>query len=313
MTGGFATADWLTQNLHTRINKIWLRDTPTRAVRTLLPRPARAAADTLPRRPHCLVSPRQRAGVACPPSSPALLSTAAAAVPGVYVVLIRDGGAAGRRRCARRSSPLTRRCWRTAVLSHPSLVRPCPNRHALPSARRLMLPTPSCTRRDARIAGPNSQLLDKRRSGARAGFMGMGERGVGGGKCGATCATVLAFKEDGVTKLLAANVGDSRALLIKCGPAAVPASLLSPSGAVRDGQAAQPRSWCAGRACCAWRRASPDRTLLSGSPAVRCWAPYEQEQACSLLIQGIVACVCLAQGRSARHPDDGGPRARLGE
>ena len=43
----------------------------------------------------------------------------------------------------------------------------------------------------------------------------MGERGVGGGKCGATCATVLAFKEGGDTKLLAANVGDSRALLIR--------------------------------------------------------------------------------------------------
>lgn len=49
------------------------------------------------------------------------------------------------------------------------------------------------------------------------GFLGMGERGVGGGKCGATCATVLAFKEGGDTKLLAANVGDSRALLIRDG------------------------------------------------------------------------------------------------
>lgn len=98
--GGFATADWLTQNLHKRINKIWLRDTPTRAVRK-----------------------------------------------------------------------------------------------AFISADKALLET--------------------------RGFMGMGERGVGGGKCGATGATVLAFKEDGVTKLLAANVGDSRALLIKDGQPAI--------------------------------------------------------------------------------------------
>eukprot|EP01023_Acetabularia_acetabulum_P000438 TRINITY_DN10173_c0_g1_i3.p1 TRINITY_DN10173_c0_g1~~TRINITY_DN10173_c0_g1_i3.p1 ORF type:complete len:334 (+),score=80.27 TRINITY_DN10173_c0_g1_i3:349-1350(+) len=47
------------------------------------------------------------------------------------------------------------------------------------------------------------------------GFMGMGERGIGGSKCGSTAAIFLLFKEtDGSTKLLTGNCGDARILLI---------------------------------------------------------------------------------------------------
>ncbi|KXZ50219.1 hypothetical protein GPECTOR_17g856 [Gonium pectorale] len=53
-----------------------------------------------------------------------------------------------------------------------------------------------------------------------AGFMGMGERGVGGSKCGATAATVLLFPSaDGATQLLTANVGDARVVLVRGGEA----------------------------------------------------------------------------------------------
>lgn len=52
------------------------------------------------------------------------------------------------------------------------------------------------------------------------GFMGMGERGIGGSKCGATAANVLLFKgPDGSTQLLTSNVGDARILLIRNGEA----------------------------------------------------------------------------------------------
>ncbi|BDA41782.1 probable protein phosphatase 2C 11 [Coccomyxa sp. Obi] len=48
-------------------------------------------------------------------------------------------------------------------------------------------------------------------------FGGMGERGVGGSKCGSTAAVALVFREGGATKLLAANVGDARVLLSRKG------------------------------------------------------------------------------------------------
>jgi len=47
-----------------------------------------------------------------------------------------------------------------------------------------------------------------------------GERGVGGSKCGATAANVMLYRgADGGMKLLAANVGDARTLLIRGGRA----------------------------------------------------------------------------------------------
>lgn len=50
-------------------------------------------------------------------------------------------------------------------------------------------------------------------------FGGFGERGVGGSKCGATGVVTLLYSVKGKQKLLAANVGDSRALLISKGEA----------------------------------------------------------------------------------------------
>ncbi|KAK9904264.1 hypothetical protein WJX75_008050 [Coccomyxa subellipsoidea] len=50
-------------------------------------------------------------------------------------------------------------------------------------------------------------------------FGGMGERGVGGSKCGSTAAVALAFREGDATKLLAANVGDARVVLSRKGKA----------------------------------------------------------------------------------------------
>lgn len=50
------------------------------------------------------------------------------------------------------------------------------------------------------------------------GFLGMGERGVGGSKCGATAANVsLYLGADGATQLLTSNIGDARILLIRGG------------------------------------------------------------------------------------------------
>jgi protein phosphatase 1K len=48
-----------------------------------------------------------------------------------------------------------------------------------------------------------------------AGFFGVGERGVGGSKCGATAAVALLFTDPatGATVAASANVGDARALL----------------------------------------------------------------------------------------------------
>eukprot|EP00238_Polyblepharides_amylifera_P000819 CAMPEP_0196571488 /NCGR_PEP_ID=MMETSP1081-20130531/1655_1 /TAXON_ID=36882 /ORGANISM="Pyramimonas amylifera, Strain CCMP720" /LENGTH=341 /DNA_ID=CAMNT_0041888457 /DNA_START=125 /DNA_END=1150 /DNA_ORIENTATION=- len=54
---------------------------------------------------------------------------------------------------------------------------------------------------------------------APAGFLGMGERGVGGSKCGSTCATVLVYKADGKTMLQSANAGDARVIICKKGNA----------------------------------------------------------------------------------------------
>lgn len=53
------------------------------------------------------------------------------------------------------------------------------------------------------------------------GFMGMGERGIGGSKCGATAVNALLFAAPGGagTTLLTANVGDARILLIRDGQA----------------------------------------------------------------------------------------------
>jgi protein phosphatase 1K len=54
---------------------------------------------------------------------------------------------------------------------------------------------------------------------AATGFLGLGERGIGGSKCGATAANVLLFADpapdaQGATALLTANAGDARILLI---------------------------------------------------------------------------------------------------
>ena len=68
-----------------------------------------------------------------------------------------------------------------------------------------------------------AQLLqaDGRLLAPKGGFFGgMGERGVGGSKCGATAAVALLFPgERGATQLLAANVGDARVLLCRRGKA----------------------------------------------------------------------------------------------
>jgi hypothetical protein len=47
--------------------------------------------------------------------------------------------------------------------------------------------------------------------------LGFGERGVGGSKCGATAATSVVFtdKSSGKSKLVCANIGDARILLVK--------------------------------------------------------------------------------------------------
>lgn len=43
----------------------------------------------------------------------------------------------------------------------------------------------------------------------------MGERGIGGSKCGATAAIALIYEHNGKPVLATANVGDARILLIK--------------------------------------------------------------------------------------------------
>lgn len=47
-----------------------------------------------------------------------------------------------------------------------------------------------------------------------------GERGIGGSKCGATAVNALLYAApDGSTRLLTANVGDARILLVRGGEA----------------------------------------------------------------------------------------------
>ena len=48
---------------------------------------------------------------------------------------------------------------------------------------------------------------------------GLGERGIGGSKCGSTGVVAIGFKDGGKMKLLAANVGDARAVLSRKGQA----------------------------------------------------------------------------------------------
>ena len=56
---------------------------------------------------------------------------------------------------------------------------------------------------------------DKQLLSAKSGFLGVGERGVGGAKCGATCAAAFIYSNKGVPTLVAANVGDARTLLVR--------------------------------------------------------------------------------------------------
>ncbi|KAF6257407.1 phosphatase 2C-like domain-containing protein [Scenedesmus sp. NREL 46B-D3] len=66
---------------------------------------------------------------------------------------------------------------------------------------------------DAYIQADKQLLVSK-------GFMGLGERGIGGSKCGATAVNALMFTgADGSSQLLTANVGDARILLIRNGEA----------------------------------------------------------------------------------------------
>jgi len=58
----------------------------------------------------------------------------------------------------------------------------------------------------------DAQLL-----GAKQGLFGMGERGVGGSKCGSTSATTLFYRGDGGLRVCAANAGDARILLVRKG------------------------------------------------------------------------------------------------
>ena len=51
---------------------------------------------------------------------------------------------------------------------------------------------------------------------ANSGLFGMmGERGIGGSKCGATAAVAVVYEEKGGVKLATANCGDARILLVK--------------------------------------------------------------------------------------------------
>lgn len=61
---------------------------------------------------------------------------------------------------------------------------------------------------------------DRKLLAPKGGFFGsFGERGVGGSKCGATGVVAMLYDLNSKPKLLAANVGDSRALLIQNGEA----------------------------------------------------------------------------------------------
>ncbi|KAL4437229.1 hypothetical protein ABPG75_004368 [Micractinium tetrahymenae] len=59
---------------------------------------------------------------------------------------------------------------------------------------------------------------DKKILSPKGGFMGMvGERGIGGSKCGSTAAVALVYRHKGTSKLLTANAGDARILLVRGG------------------------------------------------------------------------------------------------
>lgn len=65
-----------------------------------------------------------------------------------------------------------------------------------------------------------SVQADKKLLAPKGGFFGQfSERGIGGSKCGSTGVVALLYTKDKRRKLLTANVGDSRALLIKGGEA----------------------------------------------------------------------------------------------
>ena len=81
----------------------------------------------------------------------------------------------------------------------------------------------------AGVAGPSPSVeaaltdaflaADRKLLQPKAGFFGVGERGVGGSKCGSTAALVVLFDEGESTSLAAANVGDARAVLCRAGKA----------------------------------------------------------------------------------------------
>lgn len=59
---------------------------------------------------------------------------------------------------------------------------------------------------------------DKKILAPKGGFMGMvGERGIGGSKCGSTAAVALVYKHQGTSRLLTANAGDARIMLVRGG------------------------------------------------------------------------------------------------
>ncbi len=72
---------------------------------------------------------------------------------------------------------------------------------------------------DAFLEADSSLLTPK------SGFMGLGERGVGGSKCGATAAVAVLYEDGaaGSTKLATANIGDARIVLIRNGQVTPPA------------------------------------------------------------------------------------------
>jgi protein phosphatase 1K len=76
----------------------------------------------------------------------------------------------------------------------------------------------------ARAAIEDAYLAaDRQLLSAAGGFLGLGERGVGGSRCGATAANALLFADPapdagGATALLTANAGDARVLLITRSP-----------------------------------------------------------------------------------------------